>query len=249
MKNRHGLPNIIERAVANDPYNSGDCDISTTRLISPPQLVALSKKYADKIEEDVSERLWSMLGQALHVIVERAAGDDVISEQRYSAKVLGWKVSGAVDLIQGDTLYDLKCTSTWTYIYGSRIKEWTEQANINHWLYNQETGKHVTKMKNILFLRDWIASKGAREGEGGSYPPVQVVEVELDLWPLDRAEQFVQDRVMLHQLAQATAHDVDLEPCTNEERWYNERTKKFARCDSYCPVSKFCPTVNAVKTF
>ena len=51
LTNKSNLPGVIERAVANDPYESSS-DISTTRLIAPPRIRVLEKKYADQVEED-----------------------------------------------------------------------------------------------------------------------------------------------------------------------------------------------------
>lgn len=74
--NVHDLPQALVRAIENDPY-SGTTDlkarrVSVTRLIAPPQIVKLQQEHPD-IEEDVSERLWSLLGSAVHAIIERAS--------------------------------------------------------------------------------------------------------------------------------------------------------------------------------
>ena len=41
LTNLANLPKVIERAVANDPYDSEGSDISATRLVTPPRIVAL----------------------------------------------------------------------------------------------------------------------------------------------------------------------------------------------------------------
>jgi hypothetical protein len=50
--NLSNLPQAIERAVENDPYESNS-DISTTRLIAPPRIRVLQKRNWDLITEDV----------------------------------------------------------------------------------------------------------------------------------------------------------------------------------------------------
>ena len=60
--NASNLPKAIERAVSNDPYDSSGSDISTTRLIAPPRIRVLEKRNWDLLEEDVSDRIFTILG-------------------------------------------------------------------------------------------------------------------------------------------------------------------------------------------
>lgn len=234
--NIHGLPAPLVRAILNDPYDAGKADISTTRLINPPQIETLRYRHKDEIIEDVSERIWTLLGQATHLVAERAATElDVISEKRFFAPMEGWTVSGAVDLIEGTTLIDYKVTSVWTHIYQSRIKEWTEQGNVNRWLAYQNGLTNIDKMENILILRDWAR----RDLKRANYPQVQVVVQPLEVWPIEAAEAYVRERVLLHQKARA-AKDDEMPPCSDEETWLNAATGKRNRCEDYCPAKQFC---------
>ena len=235
--NKYGLPFPIVNAIMNDPYDAGDCDISTTRLINPPQLETLKKRHGNEIEEDVSERIWALVGQSVHTILERATPGDKRSEQRFFSEMEGWKISGAVDLLMLPTLIDYKVTSVWAYIYGSRNKEWTAQGNVNRWLCHQN-GVEINALKNVLILRDWIKSKA----NGSDYPPVQVVTVDLPLWPLKEAESFIRERILAHRAAASIPDDqlAEFLPCSDEDRWHNSRTGKYTRCESYCQVSAFC---------
>ncbi len=173
--------------------------------------------------------------------MERAADDSVIAERRYFAEVDGWKISGAVDLIENavggaekSILVDYKVTSVWTLIYGSRIVEWTAQANVNRWLAYQNGERSVRSARNILILRDWSKrdyEKPTNQGRG--YPPVAIAEVPLTLWTLDAAEAYIRERIALHKAARAATPET-MRPCSEEENW------KGRRCELYCPASKFC---------
>jgi hypothetical protein len=233
LTNKFNLPDVVVRAIESDPYSSGDADISTTRLIGPPRLVTLAERHKDELEEDVSERIWSLLGQAVHVVLERA-GKGEITEKRLFAEVGGWKLSGAIDLIDGGTIFDHKVTSCWSYIYRSRMDDWAAQGNVNMWLASKN-GIHADKLQNILILRDWIQSKADVVG----YPPVQIVTVDLPVWGLKETEEYIKKRIKLHQEARK-ADDKELPMCTAEERWYNERTERFARCENFCPARSVC---------
>ena len=71
ITNKHGLPQSIVDAVANDPYVGGG-DISATKLIDAPQIMQLTRQHKDQITVDVSDRVWSLFGQAIHTMLERA---------------------------------------------------------------------------------------------------------------------------------------------------------------------------------
>jgi hypothetical protein len=72
LTNKHGLPQPVYNAAANDSYSMGDSDVSITRLLNPPRITALEDRHADEIEVDAMDRIWIILGQAVHTILERA---------------------------------------------------------------------------------------------------------------------------------------------------------------------------------
>ena len=96
LTNKHNLPEAIYNAVKNDPYRKQG-HITVTTLINPPRIRALEQRHADELEEDVSDRLWSLLGQAVHVVLERAGADNVLQEERLGTQVNGWTLTGQFD--------------------------------------------------------------------------------------------------------------------------------------------------------
>ena len=265
ITNVHGLPQSIVAAVTADPYVGGG-DISVTKLIDAPQIRTLMAQHKDKITTDVSERIWSLLGQAVHTILERAAlrQEGMVAEDRLYAEVAGWQVSGQFDVIQMDTgvLSDYKVTTVYKL---QNIDGWTQQLNVLRWLAHKN-GIAVTSLEIIAILRNW--QKGEAERKPDSYPQTPIVRVEIPLWSLEDAEEYILDRVQLHQYAQQGGR-VD---CTDEERWYTgtqfalmkeggkravklfderpteipeghhveERPGEYRRCASYCEVRHFC---------
>ena len=69
--NKLNLPQPLVSAIVNDKYDSGTSDISVTSLLKPYQLRALERHH-DKLTEDIADRIWSLLGQVIHGILERA---------------------------------------------------------------------------------------------------------------------------------------------------------------------------------
>jgi hypothetical protein len=209
LTNRLNLPQPIFEAVRNDGYTKGDADISVTGLLRPPRIGVLEDKYQDKIEEDVSERIWSLMGQAIHTILERANATGV-AERRLSATVEGWKISGGMDLVHsGSVLSDYKVTSIWAVKEGVK-PEWVQQLNIYRWLLFKH-GEQVDQLEAVVILRDWSKNEAGRDPY---YPQAQVVRMSIPVWDLDKTEAFVRERVILHKQAR-----LSLPECSPEDRW------------------------------
>lgn len=203
LTNRHNLPAPLVNAIRNDPYSRGHSDISVTQLIQPPQIRYLARGM--EIEEDASDCIWRLLGQAVHTILERACDGKDIAEQRVFSNVRGWVVSGQFDLHQEDhTLNDYKITSVYTR--DGKI-EWVNQLNLLRALC-MRNGMRVDKLQVIAIFRDWRP----KEALASDYPKSQVAVIPVEMWPIEEAEAYLDERVRLHQM------DIP-PPCTNEERW------------------------------
>lgn len=65
--NKHNLPANFVRATEVDRHRVNG-DISVTQLIDAPQIRILKRKFV--IEEDVMDRIWMMMGTAVHKVLE-----------------------------------------------------------------------------------------------------------------------------------------------------------------------------------
>jgi len=267
MTNRANLPDAIVTAVVNDSYNKGDAQISVTGLLKPPRMSTLEEQHGHEITEDVSERIWSLLGQAVHMILERA-NRTAIAERRLSMEIEGWKISGAMDVYEEKgILSDFKITSVYKLLQGD-LDEWASQLNLYSVLLRHH-GHHVSKLQIIAILRDWSKLEAARNPD---YPQAQVVNIPLPLWEPEKSLAFMRERVILHQQARVT-----LPECSAKERWAKPDVwavmkvgrksavklcstdrealelattdKKYyvahrpglsIRCSAYCSIFKFC---------
>lgn len=231
--NISNLPKVIERAVANDPYDSSGSDISTTRLIAPPRIRVLEKNNFDLIKEDVSDRIFSLLGQSVHHIIERAKQKTDIAERRlfYKDDVItnGWTLSGAFDLLtrQGN-LIDFKVTSAWSALDAvtNGKDEWEQQLNVLDFLCRKKQKELIRYKKEIkvkslsimAILRDWSKM---RVMQSDNYPRKQVVMIPIRRWTEEEQENYVRTRIKLHQDAETTSN---LPICSAKERWRKEDT-------------------------
>lgn len=222
ITNHYGLPETLVRAVEDDEYDKGDSRISVTQLISPPRIVQLQELNKDRLEQDVTARIPALIGTAVHKIIEKGSKGmpGHIVEERLFAEVLGWKISGAVDLQidNGDgtwSINDYKNVSV--YSIQNEKPEWEQQLNCYAWLSYVNYGRRVTSLKIVAILRDWMRKQAEINP---NYPQSQVVVVDIPVWSTEEQEKFIAERVVLHQAAQnAVDTGEPLSYCTDEERW------------------------------
>jgi len=215
--NQAGLPAPLVAAITYSDYDGESYDITASGLVTPPRIRQLMKRHSKEITEDVSDRIWALIGSVGHAILERAPADNVFREERLVAEMQGWRIGGKVDLLrmEGEQygIDDYKLTSIWAT--KDEKPEWTFQLNVYAWLARQH-GFNITQLRIVNILRDWSKPRAAREKD---YPQVGVVIREVPLWPADICERNLAAALTLHQQAQAIKSDDDLPLCSEQERW------------------------------
>ena len=268
LTNKYNLPGPIINAIKGFDHayqkGRGDAKISVTQLINPPLIKFLKEEHYDEIVEDASGRIWSIIGSAIHSILEHAGSANDLTEERLAVTIDDVKISGQGDLYEADgTLSDYKVTSVWS-VKGYAKPEWISQLNVLAYLY-EEAGFKVSKLQIVAILRDW--SKGMSK-RGGDYPKCNVKVIPIERWSRDRALEYIKERIAIH-----TSDDVP--ECTSAEKWekptvyavmkagrksaiklYETREEaekddrgtyietrpgSCLRCEDYCSVNKWCP--------
>lgn len=269
LTNKLNLPDGLVRAVTNDPYNKGDCDFTATGLLKPARQAALMKKHADEIEEDVSDRIWSLLGQAAHGIVERANRSEMV-ERRFYAMFGDYTVGAQIDSleIEGGVLSDYKVTTMWKAKKDEVDPDFEAQLNIQAEILRQN-GYEINQMRIIAILRDWSKPKALQDP---NLPQANVAVISIPMWSREKAQSFIKMKI-----AGFVAAEKELPECSSEERWADadvyavvkskraipggvqyslEAAEKICaenpgtrvefrkgeskRCSMYCAVSKWC---------
>lgn len=268
--NKYALPEAIFQAVTEDTYTGGSRQafLTASQFSTPPKIRVLSKGHSEEIEVDVADRLFVLLGQAVHAILERSEPSS-LTEQRLYGNLGDRLVSGQYDrltLTERGTLQDYKVTSVWSFIQGVK-PEWELQLNVLRWLAHRN-GYEVKRLEIVGILRDWVASKRFDP----DYPQVPMVIQKVPVWDLELTEER-----MLEIMARHADAETRLPECTDDERWMappkwavikgkNKRATKlydnekeafehanlskdfwvqyrpgrYRRCEDYCPVSEFC---------
>lgn len=187
----------------------------------------LRREHDHEIEIDIADRLWALVGTAMHSMAEKGADAEHLAEERLFTKINGWNISGAIDVQhiteKGVTVLDYKFTSVWSVIYDLK-KEWIAQQNCYAYLIEKEKGLTVNKLEIVTFLRDRNKQKAKQDS---SYPQSDVVVLDVPLWSFEEREKYIEDRVKLHQEAfQQFSLEGTCLPCSDEERW--KRADSFA---------------------
>ena len=224
LTNKHNLPDSVFNVLSKNHYVAGDSDFSVTGLLNPPQLARLKHLFYDQLEEDAMNMVWSILGTAVHNLLEAHSPDDHQTEERLYLDILDARIGGQVDSYHNGVVSDYKVTSVNTIIFNSKIEDWTAQLNMYAALI-RANGQPVTKLQIVTILRDWQEGRAA---QGGDYPQTPVVVVDIPLGTSEQTRHFIEMRVALHQQARAIDDPIELwheaGGCSDKERWAKEAT-------------------------
>jgi len=203
------LPKAVFETIDNiaSNYDSGDSDFTPSSLTRPPYMRVLEKRHGRQ-QTPVSGSVLSMLGTAFHYAAEFHIGEGSEPEHRAFQTVnvdgVDYKVSAQLDLYDTRTkyLYDWKCVGKYSAkkIMRGEAHDYEFQLQLGRWLYENETGKQVNGLANVIILRE---SPGFDDLD-----PVLVKEY--DIWS---------DRIVLQQLERKIRDQLSGRPCDAEDRW------------------------------
>ncbi|NBS70950.1 hypothetical protein EBT31_18895, partial [bacterium] len=200
LTNKFGLPDPVVKALTRSEYSKGESNRSVTQLIDSPRVRILRQEHWDDLEEDVSEKMWAVMGTAAHKMFEDTADEKHISEERLYMDIDGWVISGAIDVQRieddGITIMDYKTTSVWSVILGK--SQWEYQLNCYAALVRWNQRGKVKGLKVIAILRDWRAKDAEEKPD---YPRAPIVEVDIPMWTEEQQDAYLKERVALHQKA------------------------------------------------
>lgn len=218
--NKHNFPSYIQEWLENDSYDYDKNTISATRLLQPAKVYALTEQNSEKLEIDISDIIASRYGTAIHDSFEKVKLSNCIQEQRLKTKIEGKTLTGKFDILHkvNNTLYeliDIKSTSVWSYIYGSKEEDYIKQLSIYRFLAERNGIDVVEKAKIILVFTDWSSSKARNDS---SYPQTRIAEKEITLWSTEQTEKWILERIELFKQT-LSLKEKDMPECTDEELW------------------------------
>lgn len=265
ITNKFNLPeslvNVLSRGHAPVPNR-----FSASDIINPPWMRILRERNYDRIEQDISDMLWMLLGSSVHYILEGGSPDNALAEEKMTVDIDGFTIVCIPDLWHNNEISDWKVTSVYSFLLGNK-PEWEKQLNIYKWMYAKH-GFETNKLTINAILRDWNKGKSLN---GDNYPQIPFMSIDLPLWENEHTEKVICD-----WLASLDCP----EPCNDEERWarpttyavmskgrktalrildtednakqwmvsntdgagyyIQERKGEYVRCKHYCQVREFC---------
>lgn len=266
ITNIYNLPPALVKAATSD-YEPTENSYGATTLLKGVREILLTRRHWDEIEEDVSDLVWAILGQAVHKLAEEhdTTGQ---AETKFKWPVSQSHVTGVIDLYGDGVIEDYKTCSVWKVIYGD-FTDWRKQGVIYAWLLRKHD-IYIGKLRFHALIKDW-SSRDARYKK--DYPPHSMWTWEYDVTTDDIlwAERWLGDKIARIE-AMYDMPDEELPQCSPDERWQSpttyaamkkwrktalrvsetradvegigdyveERPGEARKCKDYCPVRDIC---------
>ena len=217
VTNKFNIPGPLYKAILNDDYTKGSCDVTVTTLLKPVQMILLEKKHADEIEFDVLDNLCVFLGRSLHKGLEEAESEALVEQRFYKT----FNVKGIGDITLGgcvdyfDPFSETICDYKLTNVFGVRdgLKpEWIYQLNAYAHLV-RANGMPVSNLQICAILKDWSKSQASNNPD---YPQQPVLVMPVPVWSDPEAEDYIQSRLQAYAYG---LKDGCCFGCTDEELW------------------------------
>jgi CRISPR/Cas system-associated exonuclease Cas4 (RecB family) len=209
-------PPMLRGMLADQPRSEG---ISVTTLSSCPRKAVLQTKepYWTRPDED----WWAFRGRLAHLIVEAHHGDDAaVVEEEFSCKFRDITVVGHPDVIYPEQglIVDYKSTA-WVpkdgQVYGSH------EEQLNCYRYLVMIGKRASTGQTLQCQIDRLVV--------AYFDMKRPRCVEIDVWPLERAENYIGERA--ERLSECFKYDSL--PDVEVEKWECDYCRVAGQCKKY----------------
>jgi hypothetical protein len=161
------------------------------------------------------------------VVVNPPAGTNlegkipVYLEIRSEKKVGKWIISGKFDFVGDGRVEDVKTTSVWSAIMGSKDDDYILQGSLYRWLRPDIITQDTMAIQWIF--TDW---SGAQARQDPKYPQCRHQERLFILKPIAEVEQFVRRKLaLIEQYWDSPEEDIPF--CTDEDLWRSEPKFKY----------------------
>lgn len=226
ITNEFNLPQpFVDAATSNHKYKPNR--YSVTEVLGGTCEAVLKRRHAGEATDDVSDRLWAILGTAVHKVLETAqSAPEQHQEQWICVPVTvptadgkkTYQLSGIFDLFDESTgtVTDWKVTSTWTVTFGD-FEKWRRQVLAYCWMLRQK-GYDAHRGQIVAMLRDHSQRKARTERD---YPRHPVFVKEWDFTD-DDFEQIGKEITWWFKAVSIAegVPDEQLDVCSPEKRWH-----------------------------
>lgn len=211
ITNKQNLPQALINF-----YNSKNKDrqyvqnrFSVTELLLPTREIQLMRLHADCITEDASDVVMSLLGTAVHKILEDNSDED--AEVKFEVNIDDCVIVGVSDLITEDAIEDYKVSSV-SKVMRKDFEEYRLQGLMYAYLNYVKTGEIKRKLKFHVLMRDWSKLKANKVND---YPmsAIYLYRCDIDESDYDFIEKYIKDKIK-------DIKENKNPQCTDSEKWY-----------------------------
>lgn len=141
-------------------------------------------------------------------------------EQRQKKKVLGYTIGGKYDAILSGVLHDVKTTSAYAWVHGTRDEDFIIQGSIYRWLNPDKVTEDFIRI--CFYFTDW--SKAGTSNP--DYPDARAKYRDYKLMSIADTEKWVKERVQ-QRIKLADADESELPECTDADVWLSETSYRY----------------------
>lgn len=213
--NKYDLPEYIENSVYK-PFKPNMQRYGITSLIEPPLIRTLRAEHWYEIEEDISDKLWMIHGNALDAMIKKSSQWGLCNIRLETTWTKDNEGRDIVVVARPDyynvlskVLADLKDTSVWTVMNGK--PDWEAQLNGYDYMMNLLVpALHIGELQIHAFTKDWKKNEKLRTGY--SYPTIPFSVLPIRRWSRAKQKAFIDNRLADH--LQNPRRE-----CTAKEKW------------------------------
>ena len=222
LTNKLNLPQpFVDAATSHHEYKANR--YSVTEVLGGTCEAVLKRRHHGEQDEDVADRVWAILGTAVHKVLQDAKAGQGQMQEKWMGVTLegfckGYVLSGICDLYDDSTktVTDYKTCSVWKCMVGD-FEDWRRQTLIYCWML-RESGYDARHGEIVAIMRDHNMRKARNEKE---YPDHPVMVVSWDFTDDDFNDIGVDIYDwFLEVMFQETLDDDELEPCSPEQCWH-----------------------------
>lgn len=218
ITNKCGLPDPFVK-MAESSYEAKPKRYSVTTLLKPVRETLLRRRHDKEIEQDCSDMIWALFGQAVHHILEKNSdGDGQFAEEFLKVELEnGYTISGIIDLYDIDKklVVDYKTVSVWKVVHRD-FEDWRKQGLMYAWLLRKH-GLPCDRIEFYAIMKDHSKNEAKYKPD---YPKLPVYKVAFNVTDENIAEidKFIKDKI--NELAKyEDVPDNELPLCSLGDRW------------------------------
>lgn len=219
LTNKLNLPEPFLIFASKNNHEYSENRYSVTELLLPIREILLNRKYADKIESDISESIPALFGTAVHSVLEENTPilNEMFSEESVEYDFDGTVLSGRIDLLnlKNLSIEDYKTCSV-SKVMKEDFEDWKMQGLMYAYLVYKTKGVIIRNLVFYALMKDWSKMKSATSS---NYPSsaIYVWKYQIEDSDYDYIEKWIKLRL---ELINKYIESDTLPNCTDEERWY-----------------------------